>query len=240
MPQSFQCPKSELRSSVDVRPPWTAEPRAPPNSPKNASAVLGCHGASALFHLLPPHALLAAVEAAFPQEVSSEPSRKETTVDVSMEEEEKQLRLEEEELHEEHLQLLERLGQLQAEALSTQDEEVVRERFRRVTSELQELSKRQRSQEQRAWRHRVRRHSTSWPSRTALEMEDHLSRAHDIFNFWFFEMRDRVNSALRHFQSSETLQRIPEERAIDISVVSAPKLIKPTQVDRGSRCEKFV
>jgi len=184
--------------------------------------------------------LLAAVEAAFPQEVSSEPSRKETTVDVSMEEEEKQLRLEEEELHEEHLQLLERLGQLQAEALSTQDEEVVRERFRRVTSELQELSKRQRSQEQRAWRHRVRRHSTSWPSRTALEMEDHLSRAHDIFNFWFFEMRDRVNSALRHFQSSETLQRIPEERAIDISVVSAPKHIKPTQVDRGSRCEKFV
>lgn len=36
--------RGELRSSVDVRPPWTGEPRAPPNSPKNASAVLGCHG----------------------------------------------------------------------------------------------------------------------------------------------------------------------------------------------------
>ena len=58
----------------------------------------------------------------------------------------------------------------------------------------------------------VRRHVPSWPAQTALDMEvsrcvggsvgvpqqeasclahkDHLSRAHDLFTFWFFEARD--------------------------------------------------
>lgn len=249
MPQSFQCPKSELRSStlaelLTSRPPLSA----PPNSPRTAMALLG---QPAGMGALQPAALLAALWVAF-QAAPAEPVLEPVLVPEapaiapaiapampSVEEEERQLRHEEEELHQQHLELLDRLGRLQAEAMTSHDEEVLRGRFAEVTGELQELSLRQQSQEQRAWKHRVRRHRSSWPVRTALEMEDHLSRAHDIFNFWFFEMRDRLHSTLRGFQTMEkALQPIPEDRSVDAALPSASA--EPEPIVRGARYEKFM
>jgi len=112
---------------------------------------------------------------------------------------------EEEVLHQEHLALLDRLAELQQQALRIQGdahggegeaEQVLRARFEQVTVDLEELNGRQRRQEMVSWRHRVRRHVVSWPAQTALDMEDHLSRAHDLFTFWFFEMRERIKTLL--------------------------------------------
>lgn len=127
---------------------------------------------------------------------------------------------EDEELHKQHLELLERMDKLQAEAAGIQQaasglrprlEEDLKARFEAATLELQELARRQSSREETAWHRRVKRHVISWPAETALDMEDHLSRAHDIFIFWFFEMRDRVSNFLSDFKPlAETLERIPE------------------------------
>lgn len=58
---------------------------------------------------------------------------------------------------------------------------------------------------------RLQRHRLTWPAPTALDMEDHLSRAHDIVIFWFFEARDRTASALPDWKpSQEVLEAIPE------------------------------
>ncbi|CAE7339971.1 unnamed protein product [Symbiodinium sp. CCMP2456] len=112
---------------------------------------------------------------------------------------------EEEVLHQQHLALLDRLAELQQQALRIQEdthgaegeaEQVLRARFEQVAMDLQELNGRQRRQEMVSWRHRVRRHVISWPAQTALDMEDHLSRAHDLFTFWFFEMRERIKTLL--------------------------------------------
>jgi hypothetical protein len=43
-------------------------------------------------------------------------------------------------------------------------------------------------------RFEVQSHEVVWPSQTLLDMEDFLSRAHDIEWFWFFEARDRASS----------------------------------------------
>mmetsp|Transcript_24123 Transcript_24123/g.45560 ORF Transcript_24123/g.45560 Transcript_24123/m.45560 type:complete len:368 (-) Transcript_24123:96-1199(-) len=118
-----------------------------------------------------------------------------------------------------HVELLDRLAALQEEAIQMQRqecddgsiiEEALQERFRQVSLELQELTARQQSQEFTAWRRRVRRHVISWPTQTALDMEDHLSRSHDLFNFWFFEMRDRLKTALPGFKPDK-LRAIPED-----------------------------
>jgi len=45
------------------------------------------------------------------------------------------------------------------------------------------------------WRRRLAGHQLVWPVQTALDMEDHLSRAYDIEAFWFLEVRDRANMA---------------------------------------------
>eukprot|EP00435_Cladocopium_sp_Y103_P033203 s1172_g8.t1 len=255
LPQSFQCPKkSELRSRnalALLTLGAASSPSAPPNSPRSATALLGRPvGVGAA---LPPAALLAALRVAFqaaPAEPVLEPVEPVLVPEAlpapampSVEEEERQLRQEEEELHQQHLELLDRLGRLQAEAMTSErDEEVLRGRFAEVTGELQELSLRQQSQEQRAWKHRVRRHRSSWPVRTALEMEDHLSRAHDIFNFWFFEMRDRLNSTLRGFRPMENaLQAILEDRPMDTALPTERIAAQPERiVHRGVRYEKFV
>eukprot|EP00440_Ansanella_granifera_P023171 gb/GFBE01025161.1/.p1 GENE.gb/GFBE01025161.1/~~gb/GFBE01025161.1/.p1 ORF type:complete len:591 (+),score=102.41 gb/GFBE01025161.1/:1-1773(+) len=134
------------------------------------------------------------------------------------EDEEAAEKREDEELHRRHLELLNRLASLQNEAarapLAAQEErpkieEDIKGRFEAVTLELQELSRRQSSREAKAWRRRVQRHVATWPPQTALDMEDHLSRAHDIFSFWFFEMRDRVSNALPEFKP-RTLERVTE------------------------------
>eukprot|EP00913_Durusdinium_trenchii_P022705 g21324.t1 len=167
-------------------------PAAPPPSPREAKRNAGFHCT------LPPSVLLAAVVAAFEEENKAQ----------ILEEAEKQLRTEEEELHDEHVALLDRLSRLQAEALSSGEEQAtLRERFEEATRELQELSQRQRSQERGTDRTAectgVRRHMPSWPTRTALDMEDHLSRAQDIFTFWFYEARYRARCALPRFRRSE-------------------------------------
>lgn len=60
-------------------------------------------------------------------------------------------------------------------------------------------------------RRRLQAHEVSWPQPTALDMEDHLSRAFDIVIFWFFEARDRASCALPEFQrSDEPLECIHE------------------------------
>merc|ERR550525_265061 len=60
-------------------------------------------------------------------------------------------------------------------------------------------------------RRRIERHEIVWPQPTALDMEDHLSRAHDMIIFWFFEARDRISSSLPEPQQpSEILDVIQE------------------------------
>lgn len=58
------------------------------------------------------------------------------------------------------------------------------------------------------WHRWLERHAVVWPPPTVLDMEDHLSRAYDIFIFWFFEARDRANTLL-----PESAQRPPEPLA---------------------------
>ncbi|CAE7583281.1 unnamed protein product [Symbiodinium microadriaticum] len=129
---------------------------------------------------------------------------------------------EEEVLHQQHLALLDRLAELQQQALRIQEdthgaegeaEQVLRARFEQVAMDLQELNGRQRRQEMVSWRHRVRRHVISWPAQTALDMEDHLSRAHDLFTFWFFEMRERIKTLLdsKVYQKPVSLSPIYED-----------------------------
>lgn len=48
-----------------------------------------------------------------------------------------------------------------------------------------------------AWRDSIQEHQMVWTNPTVLDMEDHLSRAHDIEAFWFFEARDRANIAVQ-------------------------------------------
>lgn len=70
----------------------------------------------------------------------------------------------------------------------------------------------------RRWRRRVRSHRPIWPLRTALDMEDHLSRSHDIYVFWFFEARDRVSSAVPDFKPlAPKLEPVPEDHALRAS-----------------------
>ncbi|CAK9096468.1 Uncharacterized protein SCF082_LOCUS45287 [Durusdinium trenchii] len=242
-------------------PPREPVPAAPPPSPREAKRNAGLEGGRKFaevvagglegltpseeaqngeapscvsFHCtLPPSVLLAAVVAAFEEENKAQ----------ILEEEEKQLRTEEEELHDEHVALLDRLSRLQAEALSSGEEQAtLRERFEEATRELQELSQRQRSQEQRAWKHRVRRHMPSWPTRTALDMEDHLSRAQDIFTFWFYEVRDRARCALPRFRRSEVLP-VPEDASLEAPCMPSSHKEPARSSLRERRrevCEKFV
>lgn len=49
----------------------------------------------------------------------------------------------------------------------------------------------------------VRNHEEVWPPRTILDMEDHLSRSHDILTFLFFEVRDRAE----HRTANERAER---------------------------------
>lgn len=54
-------------------------------------------------------------------------------------------------------------------------------------------------------------HQTVWPAQTLLDMEDHLSRSYDLAVFWFFETRERANSASAHDRKPpELLSSIPE------------------------------
>ncbi|CAE8589577.1 unnamed protein product, partial [Polarella glacialis] len=125
-----------------------------------------------------------------------------------------------EELHRRHVELLERLAALQEEAAGIKRappddqprlEQEIMERFREASRELEDLSQEQLSQDAADLRSRLRRHRISWPAQTALDMEDHLSRAHDIFVFWFFEARDRVDNSLKDFEpTSGFMDQIPE------------------------------
>ncbi|CAK8990022.1 unnamed protein product [Durusdinium trenchii] len=135
------------------------------------------------FHCtLPPSVLLAAVVAAFEEENKAQILEEA----VAMATEEKQLRTEEEELHDEHVALLDRLSRLQAEALSSGEEQAtLRERFEEATRELQATAK--------------------TVGRGGVKHQDHLSRAQDIFTFWFYEVRDRARCALPRFRRSEVL-----------------------------------
>lgn len=58
----------------------------------------------------------------------------------------------------------------------------------------------------------VRRHETVWPPQTLLDMEDHLSRSHDIITFLFFEVRDRASSRTENDRPwmDRRLENIPE------------------------------
>lgn len=59
----------------------------------------------------------------------------------------------------------------------------------------------------------VENHQPWWPAQTALEMEDHLSRAYDIVAFAFLERRELANHRASHDRPAhirEELVRIPE------------------------------
>lgn len=122
-----------------------------------------------------------------------------------------------EELHRQHLELLERLAGLQIKAgavklasLNEQkliEEELVKQ-FSEATSELQGLTKQQDIMDAESLKRRIKRHFIKWPAQTALDMEDHLSRAHDIYVFWFFESRDRTSMVLSDFK--------PKDKHLDV------------------------
>ncbi|CAJ1435725.1 unnamed protein product [Effrenium voratum] len=213
---------------------------APPSSPVSSGAVLGPRN-GLLGETLPPRALVAAVNAAFAEAIEHAAAEQAA---AALEQEEKQIRNEEEELHQQHLELLERLGALQAEAMRSGDnagEQALGERFGQVMMELQELAKRQRCQELRAWRHRVRRHSPSWSRPTSLDMEDHLSRAHDIFTFWFFEMRDRLRVSFKPLEAK--LAPVPEDHAQQLlcgSLRHSPSARTLRNSGRRSAQDKFL
>jgi len=60
-------------------------------------------------------------------------------------------------------------------------------------------------------RQAIQNHHPVWPAQTALEMEDHLSRAANIEVFWFFEVRDRCNYRTAHERGDQTpLDCVPE------------------------------
>lgn len=60
-------------------------------------------------------------------------------------------------------------------------------------------------------RQAIQNHTMVWPAQTALEMEDHLSRAANIEVFWFFEVRDRCNWRTAHERLDQTpLDCVPE------------------------------
>lgn len=83
--------------------------------------------------------------------------------------------------------------------------------WRKSEQEEKELVEEEEKQEPDDMRGRILRHHISWPAQTALDMEDHLSRAHDITVFWFFEWRDRAFAALpEHWQPSGALDCIHE------------------------------
>lgn len=125
----------------------------------------------------------------------------------------------EEELHHRHQQILDKMEKLQSEAgrilLAPLAERAALEkdlkmRWEAALAEQQELSRWQSTLDVDRWRQRVHRHTITWPAQTALDMDDHLSRAHDIYDFWFFELRDRVSHALPNFRSTKVPERIQE------------------------------
>lgn len=54
-----------------------------------------------------------------------------------------------------------------------------------------------------AVREAIQNHNPVWPPQTALDMEDHLSRAANIHVFWFFEIRDRLNWKTADWRQNE-------------------------------------
>jgi len=51
---------------------------------------------------------------------------------------------------------------------------------------------------------RLRRHVIQWGEPVPLTEEDLLSRAHDIYTFWFFETRERIANKLTEFDENPT------------------------------------
>mmetsp|Transcript_150506 Transcript_150506/g.288398 ORF Transcript_150506/g.288398 Transcript_150506/m.288398 type:complete len:577 (-) Transcript_150506:204-1934(-) len=66
------------------------------------------------------------------------------------------------------------------------------------------------AEELATWRASIEEHALVWTNPTILDMEDHLSRAHDIEAFWFFEARDRANMAVQSELLPEPCRPIPE------------------------------
>jgi len=125
---------------------------------------------------------------------------------------------EEEDIHRQHVELLERMSLLQEEAgkVALADtlerprlEQDLQERFQAAMHELQDLSEREARHGADSWRQRVKKHKISWPPQTDLDVEDFLSRAHDLATFWFFEVRDRIKLALPNFKPRR-LEVVPE------------------------------
>jgi len=58
----------------------------------------------------------------------------------------------------------------------------------------------------------INNHATMWPPQTILDMEDHLSRSHDISTFLFFEVRDRAHARTADDRPliDDQLESIPE------------------------------
>lgn len=57
---------------------------------------------------------------------------------------------------------------------------------------------------------KVRLHFPLWPPQTILDMEDYLSRSHDIAMFWFFEARDRASTRTANRENHGDLESVPE------------------------------
>eukprot|EP00930_Biecheleria_cincta_P092833 TRINITY_DN8288_c1_g2_i1.p1 TRINITY_DN8288_c1_g2~~TRINITY_DN8288_c1_g2_i1.p1 ORF type:complete len:911 (-),score=171.44 TRINITY_DN8288_c1_g2_i1:174-2906(-) len=123
-----------------------------------------------------------------------------------------ELRLRQQQVLETMVELQIEQGQIMSAPLAQRAalERDLKTRWEATLAERQELSRLESTLDADAWRQRVRSHSIKWTPLSTLDMDDHLSRAFDIYEFWFFESRDRVSNKLPKFEPTKLPDRIPE------------------------------